>query len=59
MKTPHVNRRKTQQPRLSGGYCCGCDRNWVMDGVKCGICGSVNGKRRRYRKVPPSIEEFD
>ena len=45
------NRDKAKQPRLSNGWCIGCDRNITPNGPKCEICGCRNlKKKRRYKK---------
>jgi hypothetical protein len=59
MKTSHINRRKSQIPKRSRGYCHGCDGNWVVPGVKCEVCGHINGRRRKFKKHAPTVEEFD
>ena len=59
MKTKHVNRNKFKNPKNGAGYCYGCDSGWIISGVKCTICGRVDGKKRRFKKLAPTIEEFD
>lgn len=57
MKTPHKNRRKTQEPKLGKGWCL-CDRWYGINSDRCPVCGVRNG-RVRAKKVSPSIEEFE
>ena len=40
------NRAKSMQPRGTGFYCDGCDRNLIAHKRKCKLCGSRQGKRR-------------
>ena len=57
MKTPHKNRRKRQDPKQGKGW-CRCDFWYGTNSDKCPVCGVRNGLVR-FKKVPPSIEEFD
>lgn len=59
MKTIHINRNKFKNPKKGSAYCYGCDSGWIITGVKCEVCGHVDGKKKRYKKQPPTIEEFD
>jgi hypothetical protein len=58
MTTKKINRRKVQQPKSGKGWCL-CDRWYGTHSAKCPVCGTRNGRINTYKKVPPSIEEFD
>lgn len=49
------NREKALKPRLGGFYCGGCDRNIILNGEKCQVCGYIEyvnhkTKKRRFKK---------
>lgn len=45
------NRDLKRAPKIGGfHYCLNCDRAWVEQGMKCPVCGFVEGKPRNKPK---------
>lgn len=51
------NRIRSRQPRTRSYWCGGCDRNIVLNGQPCGVCGKVQGKLRDKKPSPMPEEE--
>lgn len=46
-----TNREKSREPRGHSFWCDKCDKDLVMAGQKCGVCGYKNGKKRDKHKA--------
>jgi len=50
-EAPKTNREKVREPQPGKGFwCSGCDANIVKEGVKCEVCGRVNGRKRAPKR---------
>lgn len=50
-EAPKTNREKVREPQPGKCFwCSGCDANIVKEGVKCEVCGRVNGRKRAPKR---------